>query len=75
MKTVIFVPDDLFADADRLAKRSKKSRSQLYSQALREYLERHADEQVTEALNEVVAAIRRGEDAVECRSMEWGFPR
>ena len=62
MKTAISVPDDVFADAERLAKRQKKSRSQLYSHALREYVARHADDRVTETLNDVVAA------AVEARS-------
>jgi metal-responsive CopG/Arc/MetJ family transcriptional regulator len=36
MKTAVSVPDDLFAQADRLAKRSRRSRSEVYSAALRE---------------------------------------
>ena len=55
MKTAVSVPDDVFADAERLAKRLKKSRSQLYSHALREFVARHSDDRVTEALDEVVA--------------------
>jgi hypothetical protein len=51
MKTAISIPDDLFADAERLARALKKSRSQLYSHALREYVARHAADQVTEALD------------------------
>ncbi len=57
MKTAIFIPDDLFAEAERLAKTLKKSRSQLYSQAIGEYVARHAPDQVTEALNEVCADV------------------
>lgn len=57
MKTAISVPDDVFADAERLAKRMKKSRSELYSRALREFVARHAEDRVTEALDEVVAAV------------------
>jgi metal-responsive CopG/Arc/MetJ family transcriptional regulator len=57
MKIAISVPDDVFADAERLAKRMKKSRSQLYSHALREFVARHADDHVTEALNEIVATV------------------
>ena len=56
MKTAISVPDDVFAAAERLAKRLKKSRSQLYSRALREFVARHADDHVTGTLDEVVAA-------------------
>lgn len=63
MKTAISIPDDVFADAERLAKRLKKSRSQLYSHALREFVARHADDRVTEILDEVVAAAGEGTDA------------
>jgi metal-responsive CopG/Arc/MetJ family transcriptional regulator len=54
MKIAISVPDEVFAEAERLARRMKKSRSQLYAHALREYVARHADDRITEALNEVV---------------------
>jgi predicted CopG family antitoxin len=47
MKTAISIPDDVFAGAERLAKRTKKSRSQLFSDAVREYLARHTAEEVT----------------------------
>lgn len=57
MKTAVSVPDDLFAQADHLARRTQRSRSQLYSAALREYLARHTPDEVTEALDEVVADI------------------
>lgn len=57
MKTAISLPDPLFHAADRLAKRAQKSRSQLYADALREYLTRHAPDEVTEAMNQVVDAI------------------
>jgi len=53
MKTAISIPDDIFADAERLAKRTRKSRSRLFSDAVREYLARHAPEEVTEAMNRV----------------------
>ena len=62
MKTAISVPDDVFADAERLAKRLKRSRSQLYSHALREFGARHADDRVTEALDEVVDAAGEARD-------------
>ena len=53
MKTAISIPDDVFADAEKLARALKKSRSQLYSHALREYVARHAADQVTETLDRV----------------------
>jgi len=57
MKTAISLPDDLFADADRLARAQRKSRSQLYSDALREYVARHAPDEVTKLLDDVCAEI------------------
>ena len=47
MKTAVSVPDDLFAQVDRLARHSRRSRSEVYSAALREYVARHAPDEVT----------------------------
>jgi len=49
MKTAVSVPDRVFKSAERLAKHLKKSRSQLYSEALAEYVARRAPDEVTEA--------------------------
>lgn len=57
MKTAVSLPDELFQAAERHARRSKKSRSQLYSDALSEYLARHAPEEVTAAMNSVVEKL------------------
>ena len=53
MKTAISIPDDLFADAEQLARELKKSRSRLYGDAVREYVARHSSENITETLNRV----------------------
>ena len=57
MKAAVSVPDDLFARADRLAKRSRRSRSEVYSAALREYVARHAPDEVTAGLDAVLADV------------------
>ena len=57
MKTAISLPDEVFRDADRLAKRLKKSRSNLYTEAVAEYVARHEPEAVTEALNQVAKKL------------------
>ena len=57
MKTAVSVPDDLFAQVDRLARKSKRSRSEVYSAALREYLARHQPDEVTASLDRVVAEV------------------
>jgi metal-responsive CopG/Arc/MetJ family transcriptional regulator len=54
MKTAISLPDDVYREAERHAKRSRKSRSQLYAEAVAEYLARHAPDAVTERMNEVL---------------------
>ena len=53
MKTAISIPDDVFEQAEQLARRLKKSRSEVYSRAVAEYVARHATEQVTEAMDRV----------------------
>ena len=54
MKTAISLPDLVFQEAERHARRTGKSRSQLYAEALAEYLARHAPDEVTERVNAVV---------------------
>jgi antitoxin MazE6 len=63
MRTTVSIADDVFEGADRLAKRLKKSRSQLYSLALREYIARHAPDDVTETMDRVCADVGEGGDA------------
>jgi metal-responsive CopG/Arc/MetJ family transcriptional regulator len=62
MKTAVSVPDELFEAAERHAERTKKSRSQLYAQALAEYLARHVPDEVTEAMNAVVDRLQEPTD-------------
>jgi predicted transcriptional regulator len=57
MKTAVSVPDELFARVERLAQRSRRSRSEVYSAALREYVARHAPDEVTEALDRVAEQV------------------
>lgn len=38
MKTAISVPDPIFGSAERLVRRMKKARSQVYSEAVAEYV-------------------------------------
>lgn len=57
MKTAISIPDDLFEDAERLARMLNKSRSRLYGDAVREYVARHSADHVTGALDEVVEGM------------------
>ena len=56
MKTAISVPDEVFEAADRTAKKLGVSRSELYSTAVYEYIERHKIEDVTSRLNDLYAS-------------------
>jgi predicted transcriptional regulator len=63
MKTAVSIPDDLFRRADVLAQRLGKSRSQVYREALAEYVFRREPRSVTLALDEVVGELGPGSDA------------
>ena len=62
MKTAVSVPDDVFEGAERLAQREGRSRSEVYSAALREYVARHDPDDVVDALDRVVAEVGEGID-------------
>lgn len=53
MKTTISIPDTVYEHAEQLARRLGKSRSQLYSEAVAEYVVCHDPEAMTEAINRV----------------------
>lgn len=60
MKTAISVPDALYYEADRFARRRAMSRSELYTRAVEAYLRQ--EERVTEELNAVFEA---GDDGLD----------
>jgi metal-responsive CopG/Arc/MetJ family transcriptional regulator len=57
MKTAISIPDQIFEQAERLARRTKRSRSQLFSDAVREYIARHSGDEITDAMNRVIDSV------------------
>ena len=76
MKTAVSLPDPVFRAAEQLAKRAQKSRSQLYADALAEYLTRHAPDEVTEAMNRVVDDLgTTAPDAFAARAARHVFER
>ena len=62
MKTAISIPNDLFDGAERLARRTRRSRSRLFTDALREYLARHAPDKVTESMDQAIMEIGEEKD-------------
>jgi metal-responsive CopG/Arc/MetJ family transcriptional regulator len=78
MKAAVSIPDEIFQEADRLARALKTSRSQLYSRALKEFLARHAPDQVTESMNRVCdelgaepSEVRRRAARRVLKKIEW----
>lgn len=62
MKVAVSIPDAVFAETEQLARRMKRTRSDVYSRALAEYVARHAPDRVTEGLNRELAEIQESPD-------------
>jgi metal-responsive CopG/Arc/MetJ family transcriptional regulator len=62
MKTTVSIPDELVEKVDRLARRQRRARSEIFSAALLEYVDRHLPDPVTEAMNRVCDGIDQSED-------------
>ncbi len=63
MKTAVSIPDELFRKADELAGRMGKSRSEVYRDALADYVSRRDPAAVTRALDEIADEISTEEQA------------
>jgi metal-responsive CopG/Arc/MetJ family transcriptional regulator len=57
MKTAISVRDNLFQRADKYAKETKMSRSQLFSEAIEEYLAKREKEDLIAKINAVCEKV------------------
>ena len=57
MKTAVSIPDDLFRQAEELASRLGMSRSQVYREALAEYVLRREPRSVTRTLDELATEL------------------
>lgn len=57
MKVAISLPDPIFSAAEELAQKLRVSRSQLYAQAIEEYLDKRHDSAVRERLDAVYSVV------------------
>jgi predicted transcriptional regulator len=57
MKTAISISDDVFRKAEHFARQRNKSRSEVYAEAIAEYLARHDIDAVTEAMNKTLDEV------------------
>ena len=62
MKVAISLPDPLFSAAEQMAEQLPVSRSQLYAQALAEYMDKRHEAAITQRLNAVYGAGQEGLD-------------
>jgi metal-responsive CopG/Arc/MetJ family transcriptional regulator len=75
VKTAVSIPAPLFKRADRLAKRMKTSRSELYARALEAFVKEHESSDVTKKLNEVYGATPSTMDPTLAAMMWASLPR
>lgn len=76
VKVAVSLPDDLFARADALAEEMALNRSQLYAQALAQFLDGHDTDPVTAALDKIADGLphadpRAGRELIESGAWEW----
>ena len=64
MKTAVSIPDELFERVERLAERVRRSRSEVYTAALREYVARHSPDEITDAMTRVCDKVGTAPDEV-----------
>lgn len=54
MKAAVSIPDDVFEQGERLARRMHTSRSQLYARALADFVVQHEEDKITSAMDQVL---------------------
>ncbi|MBA4285986.1 MAG: hypothetical protein C0434_10705 [Xanthomonadaceae bacterium] len=71
MKIAISVPEPVFRAAEKVARQQKKSRSQLYADAVAAYVAHHGDDGIREQLDALYeqspSAVEPGLAAVQTR--------
>lgn len=75
MKTAISLPNDVFEAAEATAKHLGLSRSELYTRAIRAYLEAHGTDRLTERLNEVYGEDAPGPDPLLSNMQLLSLPK
>ena len=73
VKTAISMDESLFREADELAREMSISRSKLFSDALRDFIQRRKTEELTKRINEGLAGYPDEEDEEILRFSEASF--
>ena len=75
MKTAISLPEKVFREAERFARRVRKTRSRLYAEAIAEYLARHAPDDITESMNKICDRVGVANDTFHAKAARKIFAR
>lgn len=75
MKAAISLPDNLFSQAEKTAKKLGIPRSQLFARAVEEFIANHNSADVTERINEVLKHNRVGLDPQLAAMQTWTLLR
>jgi hypothetical protein len=70
MKTAISLPDPLFEEADRVARKRGISRSELYARALDEHLAKTRSDEIRESYDRVYGEEETEEDRSLARAVQ-----
>ncbi|MBI4848300.1 MAG: CopG family transcriptional regulator [Nitrospirae bacterium] len=62
MKTAISIPDDIFKEIDKTAKEYNYSRSEIFTMAVKEFLEKIKSRKLLDALNEAYSGPEPAEE-------------
>lgn len=69
MKIAISIPDDVFEEVEKIAKEQKKSRSQVFVSAAREYIRRSETRRIVEKLDKVYSQSDAPDEVARRKAM------
>lgn len=75
MKTAVSIPDELFRRADDLAARLGKSRSEIYREALKDYVARRDPGATTRSLNDLADVLAADDDGFAAEAARRALER
>jgi metal-responsive CopG/Arc/MetJ family transcriptional regulator len=75
MKTAISLPDPIFEEAESLARQLGVSRSELYTKALKAYLQKYSQDQTLNKLNQIYSEESSDPDPVLTKIQFMSLPR
>jgi hypothetical protein len=75
MKTAISVPDDVFELSEKLAKKLKVSRSQIFAMGVKKLAEEYNEEELIANINKVCEKVDTSVDPVLFKMAMMSLPR